>query len=161
MNSLQDSIEYGLRKLAYDKIKGNQRKVVEAYVAGRDVLTVAPTGSGKSPIFQIAPFVFDFISYCVRESIGSVCLIIAPLLSPMRDQVDSLQLRGTSAACLDAETSPETVDAIRRGEFNLIFGSPESLMNTHRNIFRGHLKYCIDLVVVDESHCIAKWLVLQ
>ena len=52
----------------------------------------------------------------------------------MRDQVDSLQLRGISAACLDAETSPETVDAIRRGEFNLIFGSPESLMNTHRNI---------------------------
>ena len=78
---------------------------------------VAPTGSGKSLIFQIAPFVFDFISYGVRESIGSVCLIIAPLLSLMRDQVDSLQLRGISAACLDAETSPETVDAIRRGEF--------------------------------------------
>ena len=62
MNSLQDSIEYGLRKLGYDKIKDNQQKVVEAYVAGRDVLMVAPTGSGKSLIFQIAPFVFDFIS---------------------------------------------------------------------------------------------------
>ena len=58
----------------------------------------------------------------------------------MGDQVDSLQLRGISAACLDAETFSETVDAICRGEFNLIFGSPESLMNTHRNIFRGVLQ---------------------
>ena len=86
MNSLQDSIEYGLCKLGYDKIKDNQRKVLEAYVADRDVLMVAPTGSGMSLIFQIAPFVFDFISYGVRESIGSVCLIIASSLSLMRDQ---------------------------------------------------------------------------
>ena len=54
MNSLQASIKYGLRKLGYDKVKDNQRKVVEAYVAGRDVLMVAPTGSGKSLIFQMS-----------------------------------------------------------------------------------------------------------
>ena len=69
MNSLQDSIEYGLRKLGYDKIKDNQRKVVEAYVAGRDVLMVAPTGSGKSLIFQIAPFVTVQVSQ-VRLSLA-------------------------------------------------------------------------------------------
>ena len=161
MNSFEDGINYGLLKLGYDKIMDNQRRVVEAYVAGRDVLMVAPTGSGKSLVFQIAPFVFDFINHGVRESIGSVCLVIAPLLSLMRDQVASLQLKGISAAYLDAETSPETIEAIRCGEFNLVFGSPESLLNTHRTIFRGPLKHCIDLVVVDESHCIAKWLVFQ
>ena len=78
MNSLQDSIEYGLCKLGYDKIKDNQRNVVEAYVAGRDVLMVAPTGSGKSLIFHMAPFVFDFISYGVRVCLLDHCPFTIP-----------------------------------------------------------------------------------
>ena len=52
MNLFQDGNNYGLCKLGYDKIMDNQRRVVEAYVAGRDVLMVAPTGSGKSLIFK-------------------------------------------------------------------------------------------------------------
>ena len=64
----------------------------------------------------------------------------------MHDQVDGLRSKGISAVCLDAETPRETV-----------FGSPESIMKTQRKILRGPLKHSIDLVVVDESHCIVKW----
>ena len=156
-NSVQSTISYGLRLLGYSEARDAQRRVVEEYIAGRDVLMVAPTGSGKSLIFQIAPFVFNHLRYGERENISSVCLVVAPLLSLMHDQVDGLRSKGISAACLDAETPRETVDSIRRCDFNLVFCSPESIMKTHRNILRGPLKHFIDIVVVDESHCIVKW----
>ena len=118
---------------------------------------VAPTGSGKSLIFQIAPFVFDHFKYGERKNIRSVCLVVAPLLSLMHDQVDGLRSKGISAVCLDAETPRGTVDSICACEFNLVFCSPKSIMKTHRKIFRGPLKQFVDIVVVDESHCIVKW----
>lgn len=156
-NSVQSAISYGLRSLGYSEAMDAQRRVIEAYMAGRDVLMVAPIGSGKSLIFQIAPFVFDHLRHGERENISSVCIVVAPLLSLMHDQVDGLRSKGISAVCLDAETPRETVDSIRCCEFNLVFCSPESIMKTHRKIFRGPLKHSIDLVVVDESHCIVKW----
>jgi len=57
--NVQEVIDTGLRKLGFKEIRENQRKVVEGYVSGRDVLMVAPAGSGKSLTFHIAPFVLD------------------------------------------------------------------------------------------------------
>ena len=62
---MREAINVGLTKLGFKEIREHQRKVVEAYVGGRDVLMVAPTGSGKSLTFHIAPFVLDFYKHAV------------------------------------------------------------------------------------------------
>ena len=69
MYSIKDAISYGLRKLGFDEIRGNQRQVVEAYLSGRDVLMVSPTGSGKSLTFHIAPVVYDYLTRGQQEHI--------------------------------------------------------------------------------------------
>jgi ATP-dependent DNA helicase RecQ len=156
MYSIKDAISYGLRKLGFDEIRGNQRQVVEAYLSGRDVLMVSPTGSGKSFTFHIAPFVYDYLKRGQQEQIYSICLVIVPLLSLMRDQVASLQSKRIAAVCLAADTTDEEMACIKEGKYNLIFGTPESL-RSYRDLFRGVLKEKIDVVFVDESHCVAKW----
>ena len=77
----REAINVGLTKLGFKEIRENQRKVVEAYVGGRDVLMVAPTGSGKSLTFHIAPFVLDFYKHGERDLVDTVCLVIFPLVS--------------------------------------------------------------------------------
>ena len=83
---MREAINVGLTKLGFKEIRENQRKVVEAYVGGRDVLMVAPTGSGKSLTFHIAPFVLDFYTHGERDLVDTVCLVIFPLVSLMKDQ---------------------------------------------------------------------------
>ena len=59
MENVEDALDFGLRKLGYSQLREGQRKVVEAYLSGRDVFFGSPTGSGKSLCFEIAPFVFE------------------------------------------------------------------------------------------------------
>ena len=80
-----------LNKLNFENIRENQRKVVEAYLSGRDVLMISPTGSGKSLTFHIAPFATDFFKHGERDDIQTVCLVIFRLVSLMNDQVSSLR----------------------------------------------------------------------
>ena len=80
----------GLGKLGFDEIEENQRQVVEAYLAGRDVLMVSQTRSGKRLTFHIGPFVYNYLKHGEQEQIYPVCLDIVPLLSLMRDQVAAL-----------------------------------------------------------------------
>jgi len=75
---VREAINVGLTKLGFKEIRENQRKVVEAYVGGRDALMVAPTGSGKSLTFHIAPFVLDFYKHGERDLVDTVCLVIFP-----------------------------------------------------------------------------------
>jgi len=97
---VQEAIDTGLRKLGFKEIRENQRKVVEGYVSGRDVLMVAPTGSGKSHTFHIAPFVLDVYQHGGRDVVETVCLVIFPLVSLMKDQVSSLRKKGVKAVVL-------------------------------------------------------------
>ena len=137
-------------------VKETQRQAAEAYLSGRDVLLVSPTGSGKSFVFHVAPFCCHYMKNGQREDISSICLIVVPLVSLMRDQVAQLRERGIAAVCLGKETTLEELEAIRAGKFNLIFGNPEALLNSHRSLLRG-LRSNIDVVFIDESHCVAKW----
>ena len=61
--NVQEAMNFGLNKLNFENIRENQRKVVEAYLSGRDVLMISPTGSGKSLTFCIAPFAIDFFKH--------------------------------------------------------------------------------------------------
>lgn len=107
--------------------------------------------------FQIAPFVFDYLKRGEKQDIQSICLVVVPLLSLMRDQVAALKQKDISALTLDAETNQQEIAAARQGKYNLLFATPESMLRRHRNILRGTLKERIDVVFVDESHCVAKW----
>ena len=161
MEGVEDVLSFGLRKLGYSELRESQRKVIEAYVSGKDVFFRSPTGSGKSLCFEIAPFVFEGIALGVENAetqacISSVCLVVAPLVSLMKNQVDGLRRRGIKAAIVGPESTAAELKDIRLGRFNLVFGSPEALLHSHRTVIR-ELKDSIKAVFIDESHCIAKW----
>lgn len=120
---------------------------------------VSPTGSGKSLTFHIAPFVYNYLKRGEQEQIYSVCLVIVPLLSLMRDQVAALRRKGIAAVSLGVDTTEEEIARIKEGQYNILFGTPESVLKSFRYLFRDYLKEKIDAVFVDESHCVAKWLV--
>ena len=158
---MEEVLDFALRKLGYSELRAGQRKVVEAYISGKDVFFRSPTGSGKSLCFEIAPFVFEGIAVGVENaekqaSVSSVCLVVAPLVSLMKNQVAGLRKRGFTAAIIGPESTASELKDIRLGRFNLVFGSPEALLNSHRSVIRD-LKDSIKAVFIDESHCIAKW----
>ena len=73
--SVREAINVGLNKLNFENIRENQRNVVEAYLSGRDVLMISPTGSGKTLTFHIAPFAIDFFKDGERDDIQTVSLV--------------------------------------------------------------------------------------
>ena len=154
--SLRETVNFGLKKLGLNDIRENQRKVVEAYVCGRDVLMIAPTGSGKSLTFHIAPFALDFFKHSETDIVETVCLVIFPLVSLMKDQVSSLCEKGVKAVVLGSESSDtETKDA-SEGKYNVAFTSPGTLFTIHRSTILA-FKNKIQAVFIDEVYCVAKW----
>ena len=157
MRSVKDAIAYGLQKAQYKDVREHQRKVIEGYCSGKDVFLSAPTGSGKSLTFEVAPYVFDYLENGERLEVCSVCLVVVPLVALMKDQVASLVARGISAASVGADCTREQVKEISEGKYALVFGSPEALFNCHQSISHGKLRKNLKAVFVDVSHCIAKW----
>ena len=101
----------------FQEIRENQRNVVEACVVGRDVLMVAPTGSGKSLTFHIAPFLLDFYKHGERNLVDTVCRGIFPLVLVMKEQVSILREKWVKAVVLGLETSErENKEASIRGK---------------------------------------------
>ena len=154
---MRKAINAGLTKLGFKEIRENQRKVVEAYVSGRDVLMVAPTSSGKSLTFHIAAFVLDFYKHGERDLVDTVCLVIFPLLSLMKDQMSILREKGVKAVVLGPETSVTENEEASEGKYNLVFTSPEALFGSHLST-KLALQNKIQAVFIDEVHCVAKWL---
>src|SRR6266699_2980258 len=131
-----------------DAFRPGQGEVVAAMLAGRDVLSVAPTGSGKSISYWV-PAVVD----------GGLTMVVSPLIALMKDQVDRLTARGVAATFINSSVErPEQVDRLRRaiaGEYQLLFLAPERL---GRPRFMDRLaELRVSRVVVDEAHCISTW----
>ena len=141
--------EQALREVfGLDSFRPGQAEVVKAMLEGRDVLSVAPTGSGKS------------ISYWVPAVVeGGLTMVVSPLIALMKDQVDRLTERGVAATFINSSVErPEQVDRLRRaiaGEYRLLFLAPERL---GRPGFMDRLaELNVRRVVVDEAHCISTW----
>ncbi len=131
-----------------DAFRPGQADVVAAMLAGRDVLSVAPTGSGKSISYWV-PAVVD----------GGLTLVVSPLIALMKDQVDRLTGRGVAATFINSSVEPaEQRERLRRalaGEYRLLFVAPERLA---RPGFMDQLRNLrITRIVVDEAHCISTW----
>jgi ATP-dependent DNA helicase RecQ len=131
----------------FDTFRPGQREIIDTVLEGRDCIGVMPTGAGKSLTYMLPARVLP----------GTV-LVISPLISLMKDQVDALRELGFRAAeinsTLDSEERSSRLEALRNGELELVYLAPEALDGRLRDFVRG----CpIDLLVVDEAHCISQW----
>ncbi|MCM2678276.1 DNA helicase RecQ [Echinimonas agarilytica] len=132
----------------YSEFRPGQQAVMEAICSGRDTLVLMPTGAGKSLCYQLPALVMK-----------RLVLVISPLISLMKDQVDSLQNMGIKAAALygdiPREEQSEILRSAHQGELELLYVSPERLV-------RGHFIERIEdlplaFIAVDEAHCISQW----
>ena len=131
----------------YPSFRPGQLEIIEAVTAGRDCLAVMPTGAGKSVTYQIP-----------ARLKGGVTLVVSPLISLMKDQVDAMGELGIRATFLNssldgAERSRRTAQ-LRAGELELLYAAPEGL-----DASVGNLLDSLDLtmIAVDEAHCISEW----
>ena len=125
-----------------------QREVIERVCAGEDVFLVMPTGGGKSLCYQIPALHRD-----------GIAIVVSPLISLMKDQVDALLANGVSAACFNSSLSAGEARRVSRqmdsGELNLLYVAPERLMMPDFLERLAGLK--LALFAIDEAHCISQW----
>lgn len=132
----------------YDALRPLQAEAIAAGLANRDSLVVLPTGGGKSLCYQIPPIVADRMD-----------VVISPLISLMKDQVDGLRQNGYPAAALHSGLSTDEKqtlrDGMREGKYRLLFVSPERLVDAR---FIAYLQRCdVRAFAIDEAHCISQW----
>jgi ATP-dependent DNA helicase RecQ len=132
----------------FDDFRPGQEEVMDALLAGRSVLTVMPTGSGKSLCYQVPALV-----------LGGLTLVVSPLVALMQDQVSALRLAGVAAETINSSKErAENVAAWRRavaGKTRLLYLAPERLMT--EQMLAALAKLDVRLIAVDEAHCISQW----
>ena len=132
----------------YNSFRKGQKKVIESILAGKDTLAVMPTGSGKSICYQIPALIFK-----------GVTVVISPLISLMKDQVDALKEMGIKASYINSSiTNKELNSRIKNaeaGKYDLLYIAPERL-NSFRFI-KLLKKLKIAMIAVDEAHCVSQW----
>ena len=135
----------------YDSFRPGQEDIVRRLLAGQDVLAVMPTGAGKSICYQVPALLLPGIT-----------IVVSPLVSLMKDQVNALVQSGVRAAYLNSSlTEGQTAKAIANameGVYKIIYVAPERLLTDGFCSLAQELE--IPLVAVDEAHCISQWLSL-
>ncbi len=141
------------RYWGYTTFRPLQQEAMEAILAGRDSLVVMPTGAGKSICFQAPALVTE-----------GLALVVSPLISLMKDQVDTLVGNGVSAACynsgLSSDQKSQVLAGIRDGRFRLLYVSPERIVGEGADGFLARVAAGgapVRFVAVDEAHCISQW----
>jgi len=132
----------------YDAFRGGQETLINDILEGKDVLGVMPTGAGKSVCFQIPALMMK-----------GVTLIVSPLISLMKDQVNALIQSGVAAAYINTSLPEKQIHLVlqkaRNGAYKLIYVAPERLLTN--NFLSFACSADISMVAVDEAHCISQW----
>ncbi len=148
MTAHQAALEALTRYFGYDSFRPGQQGIVEALLAGHDVLGVMPTGAGKSVCYQIPAALSP-----------GMTLVISPLISLMRDQVDALNDLGMPAAFINTTQTPDEQAMVfaqaAAGQIKLLYVAPERLETGRFRDFAARTP--ISLIAVDEAHCVSQW----
>ncbi|WP_110927871.1 DNA helicase RecQ [Bacillus massiliglaciei] len=145
---LEKPLQYLKQYFGYDKFRPGQEAIIRNLLEKRNTVGIMPTGGGKSICYQIPALLFQ-----------GTTLVISPLISLMKDQVDALHHHGIASTYInsslpEAETE-QRLNAMQNGEYRLVYITPERLGNQS---FLGILKEMdISLVAIDEAHCMSQW----
>ncbi|EJL6793698.1 ATP-dependent DNA helicase RecQ [Vibrio alginolyticus] len=132
----------------YQEFRDGQQLVIDAAIEGRDSLVILPTGGGKSLCYQIPALVRSGIT-----------LVISPLISLMKDQVDQLKANGVAAECINSTMPREELlsvyNRMHTGHLKLVYVSPERVLM--RDFIERLENLSLSMIAVDEAHCISQW----
>jgi len=147
--SLPPTVLTTLREaFGFSSLREGQAEAISAVLAGRHVLAVMPTGSGKSLCYQLPALVQ-----------GGLTVVVSPLVALMRDQVAALRLNGIAAATINSDISRQdnvaTWHRVAAGEIRLLYLSPERLMTPR--MLAAIERLDLKLIAIDEAHCISQW----
>lgn len=147
-NTIPHTAAYFLKKhYGYDSFRPLQEQIINCILSGRDTLVLMPTGGGKSLCFQIPALM-----------LSGITLVVSPLISLMKDQVDSLRANGIEAAYLNSSLSygeeAEVIKDCISGSTKLLYIAPERLVNAFDTLVS---MLDVRLIAIDEAHCISSW----
>lgn len=132
----------------FDAFRPMQEEIIQEVIEGRDAFVLMPTGGGKSICFQLPALHRD-----------GVAVVVSPLISLMKDQVDALRANGVSAAffnsSLKAAEAASVLQGMKDGRLKLLYVAPERLMN--EDFLRRLAQIPIALFAIDEAHCVSQW----
>ncbi len=132
----------------YDRFRPKQKEIILDLLNGNSVLAIMPTGSGKSLLYQIPALIFE-----------NLTLVISPLIALMKDQVDGLQKRGIDATFVNSSLSKKERELryanLRHGHYKILYVTPERFRK--KDFVEIIRKRRINLLAVDEAHCISEW----
>jgi ATP-dependent DNA helicase RecQ len=132
----------------HSAFREGQKQAVDAILQGRDVLAIMPTGAGKSVCYQISALLLP-----------GVTVVISPLISLMKDQVEALHQAGIPAAYINSSISQEeyrqTLQGAAGGQYRILYVAPERLMTDSFLWLSQHMQ--ISMIAVDEAHCVSQW----
>src|SRR5438046_1539684 len=136
------------KRFGYEQFRPLQEEIICDALAGRDVFVLMPTGGGKSLCFQLPALVRDGLT-----------IVVSPLISLMKDQVDALQTSGIPATYLNSTLDRDQAKArwrgLHRGEYRMLYVAPERLML--ETFLERALNWNIAQLAIDEAHCISEW----
>lgn len=144
MNASQILLKYW----GYKNFRSPQDDIIDSVLAGKDTLALMPTGGGKSVCYQVPALASD-----------GLCIVISPLIALMKDQVEDLKKRGIKALVINSAMTKREIDIALDncvyGDVKLLYVSPERIST---DIFKVRVKKMkVNLVAVDEAHCISQW----
>ena len=145
---MQNTKEILLKYWGYSSFRDNQEEIINDIIQGKDTIALLPTGGGKSICFQIPSLMQE-----------GICIVISPLISLMKDQVENIKNRGIKAIAITSEMRYREIDIALTncifGGYKFLYLSPEKLQN---ELVKSKISEMnVNLIAVDEAHCISEW----